>query len=100
MNWIELSDESQLNQILSKSAITPQVIFKHSTRCSISRMAKSRLERSPTPTSIDFNFLDLLQHRNISNNIEDVLDVEHQSPQILLIKNGKCVYTEGYLRQS
>lgn len=96
MNWKLLTTEDQLNQIKSASAQTPQVIFKHSTRCATSSMAKSRLERSQTPEKVDFYFLDLIKYRNISNKIESVFMVNHESPQVLLIKNGECVYEESH----
>jgi bacillithiol system protein YtxJ len=86
MNWIELKSEDQLNQIIEQSKIKPQVIFKHSTRCSISSMAKGRLERSFAPENADFYFLDLIAHRNISNKISSLFNIFHESPQILIIK--------------
>lgn len=96
MNWIPLKSEDELLEIIEKSLSKPQVIFKHSTRCSISSMAKSRLERSVVPENTDFYFLDLIAHRNISNKIADEFNVFHESPQLLLIKNGECVYDESH----
>lgn len=96
MNWIEITQESQLTDVKEKSKAKPQLIFKHSTRCSISSMAKSRLERGTTPDGIDFYYLDLIKYRNISQKIVDEFDVSHESPQVLLIKNGVCVYDESH----
>lgn len=96
MNWISLSNEAQLEEIKERSTVKPQVIFKHSTRCAVSSMAKSRLERSTPPPDTDFYFLDLIQHRNISGKIAEEFSVYHESPQILLIKNGECVYDESH----
>lgn len=96
MNWIALNDLQQLAGIKEKSYQQPQVIFKHSTRCSISSMAKSRLERSATPEDISFHYLDLINNRNISKTIAEDFDVAHESPQILVIKNGKCIYDESH----
>jgi bacillithiol system protein YtxJ len=96
MNWDILIDFNQLQNLVEASHIKPQVIFKHSTRCSISVMAKSRLERSEFPEQIQFHYLDLLQHRDISNEIAEQFDVHHQSPQILLIKNGECIFEETH----
>jgi bacillithiol system protein YtxJ len=97
MNWISLTTEEQLSQIKEKSVTVPQVIFKHSTRCSISSMVLDRLERSSTPESIDFYYLDLIANRNISNKIAEVFNVYHESPQILIIKNGECIYDESHM---
>lgn len=96
MNWISITDENAIDQIKSNSSQKPQVIFKHSTRCSISTMAKSRLDRSEIPSGIDFHYLDLLKYRSISNLIAEEFKVEHASPQVLLIKNGVCVYDESH----
>ena len=60
MNWREFTNEEGLEEIKKRSAEKPQVIFKHSTRCSISTMAKSRLERASAPDGVEFNYLDLI----------------------------------------
>lgn len=96
MNWILLTSESQLQQLVSASTSKPQVIFKHSTRCSISSMAKSRLERNAQPEDIDFYFLDLLAYRPLSMKVAEMFNVPHESPQVLLIKKGNCVYDESH----
>jgi bacillithiol system protein YtxJ len=95
MNWIPINSPEQLEEIRIRSVQTPQLIFKHSTRCVISVMIKNRLERSEMPSGVDFYYLDLLQYRPISNLIADSFSVHHQSPQILLIQNGECVYEES-----
>ena len=98
MLWHQLTENSQLQNIIDISHQQPDsnravVIFKHSTRCSISSMALSRFESKwkDDPTVQAF-FLDLLQHRDLSNEIARRFDVEHASPQVLLIKNGRCFY--------
>jgi bacillithiol system protein YtxJ len=96
MNWIPLINEHQLEEIRIVSAQKPQLIFKHSTRCSISSIAKNRLERSFVPLNVEFHFLDLIKYRGISNKIEEVFSVSHESPQVLLIKNGECIYDESH----
>lgn len=97
MNWNILTTEEQLSSLLQQSYTRPQVIFKHSTRCNISSTAKNRLEKSEAPDSIDFHFLDLLAFRSLSNKIAEDLKVYHESPQVLLIKNGECIYDESHL---
>lgn len=96
MNWISLTDEAQLTAIKELSKQKPQVIFKHSTRCNISSMVKSRLERGSVPNTADFYYLDLIQHRQLSAKIAEDFNVYHESPQVLLIKNGDCVYDESH----
>lgn len=97
MNWIPLTNETQLLEIINKSDTVPQVIFKHSTRCSTSTMVLSRLERSYRPTTTDFHFLDLLSYRQLSNKISAKFNVYHESPQVLVIKNRICIYDESHM---
>ena len=96
MNWIPLTSEDQLEDIKSQSSAKPVVIFKHSTRCSISTMAKGRLDRAEQPQGVDFYYLDLLAFRPISNKITEMFSVPHESPQLLLIKNAECIYEETH----
>ncbi|RYY50435.1 MAG: bacillithiol system redox-active protein YtxJ [Chitinophagaceae bacterium] len=96
MNWNSLTNVSQLEDIKQASFEVPQIIFKHSTRCSISSMAKNRLDRSESPSGMQFYYLDLIAHRDVSNKIAEDFSVEHESPQVLLIRNGKCVYDESH----
>ena len=97
MNWIALTQEEQLAEIKEQSRQQPVVIFKHSTRCSTSAMVKGRLERARIPDSIDFYYLDLINYRPVSNKIAADFSVRHESPQILLILNGECVYDESHI---
>lgn len=96
MNWIHLTEEAQLETIKQESNERPVVIFKHSTRCSISAMAKMRLERETAPDSITFYYLDLIRYRSLSNKIAEIFDVQHESPQVLIIRNGECIYDESH----
>jgi bacillithiol system protein YtxJ len=96
MNWIDLVSVEQVEKIKEASFESTQLIFKHSTRCSISIMAKSRLDRSEQPANVTFHYLDLLNYRPVSNFIAENFNVHHESPQILLIKNGECIYEETH----
>jgi bacillithiol system protein YtxJ len=96
MNWIPLKDEAGLEAIKLKSADQPQVIFKHSTRCGTSSMIKNRLEKTGVLDKLAFHFLDVIAHRALSNKIAEGFRVRHESPQILLIKNGECIYDESH----
>ena len=97
MNWIALTSEDQLAQIRQNSAQRPQVIFKHSIRCSISALAKSRLEKSQPADDMDFYYLDLINYRNLSRKVAEEFNVYHESPQVLIIRNGRCIYDESHL---
>lgn len=100
MNWQTLNSVEQLDQVLEESKEKPVVIFKHSTSCSISATAKSRLERqweSSGLGNVTPYYLDLLSYRPISNEIAEVLQVRHESPQLLLIQDGMCTYHASHL---
>ena len=97
INWNELTDLGQLNEIISASNEKPVAIFKHSTRCSVSRMALKQFENEfNSSDKVTPYFLDLIAHRDISNEIATRFGVYHQSPQLILIKEGKAVYNVSH----
>jgi bacillithiol system protein YtxJ len=99
MNWNKFTDLSQLDNILTESAQKTVVLFKHSTRCSISSMALSRLERAwkdAEMQGVSPYFVDLIAYRNVSNKIAEQFEVQHESPQVLVIKNGICTYHNSH----
>jgi|SRR6185295_14064208 len=100
MNWLSLTTEKQLEEI-DRLSYNPEIkgvlLFKHSTRCSISSMALNRLERNlKVSDSLPIYLLDLLDHRSVSQHIAERYQIEHQSPQVLLIKDGKCIYNSSH----
>jgi len=93
VNWKELTDLGQLNEISTLSHDKPVAIFKHSTRCSVSRMALKQFENEfNSSDKVTPYFLDLIENRAISNEITIRFAVAHQSPQLILIKDGKAIY--------
>jgi len=96
MNWNNLDSTNQLEEIKQTSNVDPVLIFKHSTRCPISSMSLSRLERKWADTNIQAYFLDLISYRDVSNAVEREFGVLHQSPQALLIKGGKVVHHSSH----
>lgn len=90
--WIPLNDLQQLQFIAEKSKRKTQVIFKHSTRCGISKMVMNQFSSAYNlDLNIDLYYLDLLSYRDISNEVGYTFQVMHQSPQMLVIKNGVTV---------
>lgn len=91
MQWINVSDPAQITTI--KNTPGYAVIFKHSTRCSISSMAKRNFELNwdAIPDQTPLYFLDLISYRDISAFIAETFQVHHESPQVLLIKDGECI---------
>jgi bacillithiol system protein YtxJ len=100
MNWNRLESNENLDEIIEESNDQPIVIFKHSTSCSISAMALNRLERSwddKEMSEVKAYYLDLISNRDISNAVAEKFSIMHQSPQILLIKNGACIYDDSHM---
>lgn len=101
MKWLPLIAEQQLMDVdsLSHNAdVKGVLILKHSTRCSISSAALGRLERTwkLSEKEVPTYFLDLLSYRSVSSAIEQHYGISHESPQVLIIKNGKCIYTASH----
>ncbi len=95
-SWETLDSLGTLESIIEKSHDAPIVIFKHSTRCSISSMAKSRLEGASDGTNPTIYYLDLIANRDISNEVASKFGVEHESPQILVIRDGKATFNTSH----
>ena len=90
--WINLNSLSQLVEVEEKSKTKTQVIFKHSTRCGISRMVMNQfVDAYDVDANLDLYYLDLLNYRDVSNEVGYKFQVMHQSPQMLIIKNGVAV---------
>ncbi|HEY8999798.1 MAG TPA: bacillithiol system redox-active protein YtxJ [Mucilaginibacter sp.] len=96
MNWISLESAEQLNGIKHHQGYS--LIYKHSTRCAVSLMAKRRIEKDGDhlPETLPVYFLDLIKHRDISNQIAHDFHVHHESPQLLLIKDGECILDQSH----
>ncbi|MFK7786355.1 MAG: bacillithiol system redox-active protein YtxJ [Crocinitomicaceae bacterium] len=93
--WERLTSVNQLKEVVASSAEKPVLLFKHSTRCSISSMALNGFIRSweGTPEEIDIYYLDLISYRDVSNATALETGVIHQSPQVIVLKNNEVVYT-------
>ncbi|EKT4500774.1 bacillithiol system redox-active protein YtxJ [Flavobacterium psychrophilum] len=97
LNWVQLSDLGQLNEIKDLSHEKTVVIFKHSTRCSVSRMVLKQFENEYNlENKLALYFLDLLEHRDISNEIANSFGIVHQSPQLIVIQKGVAVYNASH----
>lgn len=92
MNWIGLKTDEQLDLINQASKEKLQIIFKHSTKCSISSNAYKEMEKVDTTAW----YVDIFEYRPISNKIAELYDVKHESPQVLFIKDGHVVYHESH----
>lgn len=99
MNWKKLTELTQIEEIKELSKSKPVLIFKHSTRCSVSSMSLDRLLRNWKTEDgekvVPF-FLDLIAFRALSDQVEDEFGVPHESPQVILIRNGIAVYDNSH----
>jgi bacillithiol system protein YtxJ len=99
MNWNKLTQAGQLAEIKALSESTPVMIFKHSTRCSVSSMSLDRLLRNwknGDEEKVVPYFLDLIANRELSNLVAREFGVPHESPQVLVIKNGEAIYDNSH----
>ncbi len=97
INWVLLDDNSKLLKAIEESFTKDVVIFKHSTTCSISLMAKRRLEEDwDDLENVIPYYLDLKSFRSISDEVAERFSVHHESPQILLIRQGECIYDASH----
>ncbi len=97
--WHALTEEKQLEEIEKESDSQPVVIFKHSTRCGISRMVLNNFERSydlPKDEEVKLYFLDLLANRDTSNAVASRFGVRHESPQMIILKNREVVHHSSH----
>ncbi|WP_231862390.1 bacillithiol system redox-active protein YtxJ [Nonlabens marinus] len=96
--WENLESIDQLHSLIKNSKIKTKVIFKHSTRCGISRMALNSFERNyeKKDQEVTYYLLDLIQYRDVSNAIASELNVTHQSPQVIVLKDGLVIHTESH----
>jgi len=94
ISWKLLTDSDQLDTIITSSFTKYQAIFKHSTRCGISSGVLRQFERQEESDAIDFYFIDILKYRPVSNTIASKFGILHESPQLIVIKNGE-VWAHG-----
>jgi bacillithiol system protein YtxJ len=99
LNWNKLTTVEELDALIARSHEVPCLIFKHSTRCEISSIAKYRLtdDWSFGPAQVEAYYLDLIAFRAVSTRVAEVFEVHHESPQVLLITAGECVYDASHL---
>lgn len=98
-SWKNLDTVEKIDVIIENSKHKLQIIFKHSKTCGISQSAYDKLESgfALLEGKVDFHYLDLLSYRSVSNEVAEKTGVLHQSPQIILLENGKVVYTVTHL---
>jgi bacillithiol system protein YtxJ len=98
LNWNKLSEVNQLDALVEESMQMPVVIFKHSTRCSISSAALGRMQRGWTNEhdKAKAYYLDLIAYRDVSHAIAQRFGVEHQSPQVIVLRKGEAIYDTSH----
>ncbi|CAA7390957.1 bacillithiol system redox-active protein YtxJ [Chryseobacterium fistulae] len=91
--WKLLESEDDLQNAIEQSFHRKVVLFKHSTSCFISKMVLKNFERDfeGIEADADMYFLDLKAHRSISNKIAEEFEIRHESPQLIVLENGKVI---------
>lgn len=97
LNWIHINTVEELKQAIAETENVTGLFFKHSTRCSISSMALTRFESSwEQDDNCELYFIDLIANRDVSNALSEITGVEHQSPQVIVVKNNKQIYNNSH----
>ena len=96
MHWIHLTDEDQLQKIVVRSQEKPQIVFKYSSCCPLSETIFQGLQERRCPQQVDFHFLDLTSHADIAEKVSSIFHVSDLAPQILIIKDGECIFNESH----
>jgi bacillithiol system protein YtxJ len=98
IQWEPLESVDQLDNVINNSSLKPKVIFKHSTRCGISRMVLRQFENGfeKNDDEVTFYFLDLLNYKEVSAAVASKLNVVHQSPQVIILYNKEILHTESH----
>jgi len=95
--WQELESSQSLDEIIERSEVLPQILFKHSTRCIISRSVLKNFEADwKGAVQVDLNFLDLLSHREVSSAIADRTGIHHESPQLIILHKKRAVWDRSH----
>jgi len=98
MKFRELTHSSELDKLDKVSETGTVIIFKHSTRCPISSMAYSRLAEGWDfeNNNVPIYYIDVVRHRDVSNQVSSHYGIQHESPQVLVISHGQCVYDNSH----
>jgi len=99
LQWLPFESFEAIERIINRSHEVPCLIFKHSDRCNICSIAKYRLEDdwNFAPDEMEAYFLDVLKFRPVSLKVAETFKVHHESPQVLLIVKGECIYDASQL---
>lgn len=96
--WVNVTSLEKLDELIASVSEKPLLLFKHSTRCSVSGMARFHFERSwhSRDEFITLGFVDLLAHRDVSDRIAEITGVRHQSPQVIVLKGNEVIYEASH----
>ena len=89
--FLKLTDKEELNQLMIDSSKHPVVVFKHSNSCGISSAAYREMEKLD-----NVSLLDVHQSRELSRELATLTGIEHESPQVIVLKDGKAVWTTSH----
>lgn len=96
IKWNQLEDTEAVDNVLKASSAKDQIVFKHSPRCSISVMALEKLEAAENIPDLDYYMIDVLNSRSVSLYLADKIDLIHQSPQLIQLREGACIMDKSH----
>ncbi|MGG5207591.1 bacillithiol system redox-active protein YtxJ [Chryseobacterium sp. MIQD13] len=96
--WKKLETVGDLANAIENSHHHRIAIFKHSTRCFISKTVLKNFEKEidNLDNKVELYYLDLLEHRLVSNKISEDLGIRHESPQLIVIEDGKVINSASH----
>ncbi|SMO59711.1 bacillithiol system redox-active protein YtxJ [Melghirimyces algeriensis] len=97
--WKEITTLEEWDQALLRSKDEPVLIIKHSTRCPVSADAWKEYQefvQENAPKSASYMMVKVIESRDVSNKIAEDLDIQHKSPQAILIKDGRAVWNDSH----
>lgn len=96
----EIMTEADWKKVLEKSKEEPVFVFKHSTECPVSAGAAHRtntfISKETTQDTPNFYFVKVIERKPVSKTIEANMKVKHESPQLLLLKDGKALWNTSH----
>ena len=94
MGFARITDTSSFQNLIERSNQVPVVIFKHSLTCPISASAYDQMSECEG----DIALVEVQRARELSNEIEDRLNVPHESPQVIVLRNGQVAWNASHFK--
>jgi bacillithiol system protein YtxJ len=101
MKLTPLADVQSLDAAIAESRERPVLLFKHSRYCGVSCEALDELQShidSRTESDVVYRMITVQTHRPVSDAAVERLGVRHETPQAILLRDGKVVWNASHFR--